>query len=511
LDAQIFNGTLVINYNGHGGPSAWCDERIFTTADIPSYNNLYRMPLYITATCDFGPYSNPAFKSAAEKLLSYNKGGAIALMTTTQLVFQYENQIMNSNYWKDGFKLMKNGKMPTLGDAFRLSKNRTYYNTIGDLTNYRKFALLGDPALQLAFPKEKMVADSLNGKSLAAAHDTLKALNVYELKGRVVDQFGNQLSNFNGTADITIFDKVKSVNTLGNNSESPKINYQLQTAQVAKSKVSVVNGIWIMKFIVPKDIDYAYGIGKISMYASSQTTDAQGFDTRIVIGGTGNSSLVDNKPPVIKPFMNSTAFVNGGITGSNATFIADISDDNGINTSGSGIGHDITATIDGNTAEQIVLNNFFESVKDTFTKGLVKYPIKNLAPGNHTITIRAWDILNNSSQATVDFVVVDAKEAQLERVYNYPNPFTTKTSFCFDHNFPGEPLYVTVQVYTVSGQMIRSIRQYVNGEGSRVNNIDWDGKDEMGDNIGRGVYMYKLHYKTQSGISVSKYQKLIKL
>jgi hypothetical protein len=188
-----------------------------------------------------------------------------------------------------------------------------------------------------------------------------------------------------------------------------------------------------------------------------------------------------------------------------------LSDDNGINTSGSSIGHDITAIIDENSAEPIVLNNFYDGEKDNFKAGEVRYPLKDLAVGKHTITVKAWDIVNNSNQATVDFVVKENTEAQMERVFNYPNPFTTNTNFCFEHNFPGEVLYVTVQVFSVNGSMVRSIHQIINAEGSRVDNIAWDGKDEMGDPIGKGVYLYKIYYKTQSGISVSKYQKLIKL
>jgi len=511
LDAQIFNGTSVINYNGHGGPSAWCDERIFTSGDITSYNNIYKLPLYITATCDFGPYNNPFLKSAAEKLLSYNKGGAIALMTTTQLVFQYENRIMNSDYWKTGFTKMSNGQMPTLGDALRLSKNRTYINGGSDLGNYRKFALLGDPALQLNTPTLKVVADSLNGVNIAQNPDTLKALNIYNLTGRVLDANGNTMTGFNGIADITIFDKAKQLSTLGNNAESPIMPYKLQNATVFRGKASVVNGVWKVKFIVPKDIDYNYGFGKISMYASNSAIDASGYDNRLVIGGTGNSNIVDNDGPVVKPYMNNTKFINGGITGKSSTLLVLLSDDNGINTSGSSIGHDITAIIDENSAEPIVLNNFYDGEKDNFKAGEVRYPLKDLAVGKHTITVKAWDIVNNSNQATVDFVVKENTEAQMERVFNYPNPFTTNTNFCFEHNFPGEVLYVTVQVFSVNGSMVRSIHQIINAEGSRVDNIAWDGKDEMGDPIGKGVYLYKIYYKTQSGISVSKYQKLIKL
>ncbi len=510
LDAQIFNGTFVVNYNGHGGPDAWCDERIFTTADIPNYQNLTKLPLYITATCDFGPFNVPSKKSAAEKLLNYSKGGAIALMTTTQLVFQYENRIMNADYWKKAFSPNKS-EIISLGEAYRRSKNETYLTSTFDLSNFRKFALLGDPALPLCVPSLTMQVDSLNGKSIAANPDTLKALNVCILKGSITNAAGVLQSNFTGTADITIYDKVKKIATLGNTPESPVMDYKLQTAVIFKGKASVENGLWKLKFVVPKDIDYNYGFGKISMYAANQTVDANGFEKRIVIGGSSNTNIIDNAGPIIKLFMNNEKFINGGITGPNSILLANLEDENGINTSGNSIGHDITAVLDANTTDPTIVNNFYTVVKDDYTKGIIRFPYKNLSPGKHTITLKAWDVLNNSSTATIDFVVQANTTAQLENILNYPNPFTTHTTFSFEHNYPGELLYVTVEIYSVNGSMVKSIRKVIATDGSRVEDVDWDGKDEYGDPIGKGVYLYKLHYKTQSGKSAAKYQKLIKL
>jgi hypothetical protein len=510
LDAQLYNGTLAVNYNGHGGIDAWCDERIFHTSDIPNYTNLYKLPLFITATCDFGPYTNPDKVSAGEKIVLFNKGGAIANITTTQLVFQYENQRINADFWRNAFN-KDNGRPVSIGESVSMAKNATYSAQKGSLSNYRKFVLLGDPALTLAVPKYDMQLDSVNGKSVNIGLDTISALDVCFFSGSVVDANGALLSNFNGTADITLFDKVKNLKTLGQHPASPVLDYDLQNDVVFKGKATVSNGKWRIKFIVPKDINYTYGAGKLSMYASSNIADAGGYSNKVVIGGVGSNNTSDNAGPIVRPFINDTTFINGGITGENASLIVLLSDDNGINTSSGSIGHDITAVLDGNDAEPIILNNFYEGATDDYTRGIVKYPLKNLAPGQHTLKVKAWDVLNNSNEATVDFVVNKRDNASIGRVFNYPNPFTTRTNFTFEHNFPGETLYVTIHIFSVNGTLVKQIRKVVNTESSRVTDIEWDGLDETGDPIGRGVYLYKVYFKTQSGKFAAKYEKLVKL
>ncbi len=513
MDAQIFNGSLFVNYNGHGGTVGWSEERILNTADINGYNNSLKMPIFITATCDFAPFDLPANKTCGELLYLYPKGGAIALLTTTAVVYQYQNQIMNRDYWKDGFRKMDNGKMPALGDALRLSKNRTYITpSVFDIyTNFRKFVLLGDPALMPAFPKDTVILDSVNGVALNGAIDTLKALNAYTLSGHVADASnGSLLSNFNGTVSVTVFDKPKKLSTLQNVPNSYKVNYSLQNAVVFKGNATVTNGKWKIYFLVPKDIDYSIGSAKISMYATNGVTDAAGAELSMVkIGGSSNATITDNIGPEIKPFMNNNKFINGGITSPNSTLYVELSDENGINTTGTSVGHDLIAYLDGNTSEPVVLNNFYEGTKDDYKSGVVRYPYKNLAEGKHTITVRAWDALNNSNTATVDFVVTNTGTALIDRLFNFPNPFTTNTSFTFEHNFPNEPLYVTIQIFSISGQVVKTIQQYVHSEGSRVNDISWDGRDQMGDKLGRGVYLYRVYYKTLTGKSTSKYEKLV--
>lgn len=512
--ANLYNGTFLMNYNGHGGPLGWCEERIFSMDDVNYLTNLNKLPLFITATCDFAPFDNPTINSAGEILLSKADGGAIALMTTTQLVYADQNRIMNLNYMKEGFLPMDNGKYPALGDAYRLSKNLRYVSSIDEFaaSNFRKFALLGDPGLPLAFPTHRVHTDSINGVSVQFSYDTLKALGKYTISGHVADVNGNLLSNYNGVVYPTLFDKPKKLTTLQNDpATSPKKDYEVQNSTIYKGKASVKNGKFSFSFVVPKDINYAIDLGKISYYASNETEDASGYDKKIFVGGSASNAPTDNTGPQIKPYLNDEKFVAGGITKANSTLLVKLFDENGINYTGTSVGHDITAILDNNAQNTFVLNDFFESDQDDYRSGLVRFPLNNLSEGQHTLTIKAWDVYNNSSEVQLPFVVVSSGEGNLAHVYNYPNPFTTRTQFMFEHNMPNENLYVTIHIFSITGKVVKSIRTMVNTPGTRVNDIEWDGRDEYGDRLGKGVYLYKLSVKSAGGFSDSKLQKLILL
>jgi hypothetical protein len=510
---QVINGTFLMNYNGHGGPSNWTSERILSSEDINSMDNTTKLPLFITATCDFATFDNPEKLSAGEMLMTKTNGGAIALMTTTQIVFSGENSIMNKDYIQNGFKKNSSGRYPTLGDAYRLSKNETYVATIDKSTaaNFRKFVLLGDPGLTLSFPKYQVFTDSINGVSINANPDTIKAKSKTTISGFIADENGQILNTFNGVAYPTIFDKAKKISTLGFDSENPKREYKLQSNAIYKGKVSVKNGRFSYTFVVPKDIDYAVEKGKISYYAENGVDDANGFDKKVMIGGSSLIPITDNIGPIIKAFINNEKFVNGGITNPNSTLILKLFDDNGINFSGNSVGHDITAIIDGNIQKTLVLNNFFEADLDSYQSGIVRFPMNNISEGKHTLMIKVWDVFNNSSEVRLDFEVVINTEGKLAHVYNYPNPFTTKTQFMFEHNMPNQNLALSIDVFSTTGKIVKSIRSSINTPGNRVSGIEWDGKDEFGEKLGKGVYFYKLGVKSANGFSESVLQKLILL
>ena len=243
---------------------------------------------------------------------------------------------------------------------------------------------------------------------------------------------------------------------------------------------------------MPKDINYQFGNGRLSLYAEDGLKDANGFFTNFIIGGTGNTISGDNTGPEIKPYLNDELFANGGITNQNPVLIVKLADSSGINTVGTGIGHDIVATLDNDNRKYFVLNDFYEGELNSYQKGIVRFQLPELEAGPHTLKIKAWDVLNNSNEAILDFIVAKDEELELSHVMNYPNPFTTSTNFWFEHNKPGQPLQVQIQIMTITGRTVKSFSRQITTDGNRSAEIQWDGKDDYGDKLGRGVYLYKL-------------------
>ncbi|MFC0775414.1 type IX secretion system sortase PorU [Terrimonas alba] len=507
INNQVFAGTLIWNFNGHGSPRRLAEETILDQDIVNSWNNPNRLPLFITATCDFAPYDNPLINSIGENILVRPKTGGIALMTTTRTVFAFSNRVMNDNYLKFALEPDANGKYRSLGGAVKEAKNYTY-QTSADITNNRKFTLLGDPALTLAFPVIKARPTTLNGKAIAQT-DTLSATEKIILEGVVTDFSGNLLSQFNGNIYAAVFDKPKQVTTLANDPGSTKTSFAIQSNILFKGKATVTAGKFAISFRVPKDINYQYGKGKLSLYAENGSQDGSGYFSNFLIGGTANELGNDKEGPEIKPFLNDEKFVNGSVTNELPVLILKLSDSSGINTVGTGIGHDIIATLDNDNNRFFILNDFYEGELNSYQKGSVRFQMPELEPGPHTLKIKAWDTMNNSNEVLLEFVVAKDEELSLQHVLNYPNPFATKTQFWFEHNKPGQDLKVRLQIFTLSGRVIKTMQKAINTTGNRSSELEWDGRDEYGDRVGKGVYFYKLTVIAPGRLKKEKIEKLV--
>ncbi len=504
---QLFNGTLIWNYNGHGGPRRLAEETVLDQQVIDNINNINKLPLFITATCDFAPYDNPLISSLGENILLRPKTGAIALMTTTRLVFAFSNRVMNNNYTRFALEPDVSGRYRSLGDATREAKNFTY-QTLSDIANIRKFTLLGDPAMTLGFPSLRVEVTRVNGLPAAQA-DTLSATEKIIMEGEVRDLAGNLLPDFNGFVYPTVFDKPQTVSTLANDPGSLVAPFQVQTAVLYRGKTTASNGRFSFEFRVPRDINYQYGNGKLSLYAEDGRMDANGHFTNFLVGGTGTDNTGDKEGPGIRLFLNDELFANGGLTDQNPVLIVKLEDSSGINTTGTGIGHDIVATLDNDNRRFFILNDFYTGDLNSYQRGTVRFQLPELEPGHHSLRLKAWDVLNNSNEATLEFTVAKKEELELSHVLNYPNPFTSKTNFWFEHNKPGQALQVQVQIITISGRVVKTIRRTVTTEGNRSESIEWDGRDEYGDKLGRGVYLYRLRVMTPAGMRKAVMEKLV--
>jgi hypothetical protein len=504
ISDRVQRGALIVNYVGHGGEVGLAEERVVTIPQIQSWNNINAMNLFVSATCEFTKYDDPSRVSAGEWASLNPNGAAIALMTTTRSVYFGVNSNTGLAFYRNVFQRDSQGNPRTFGEIVQRTKNEA-----GNSDNKRSFTLIGDPALKIALPKFKIITDSINGKNPLVVIDTLKALSKVTIKGHLENFNGETLNSFTGVVVPSIFDKIKTQKTLGQDPTSPILSYELQRNIVYKGKASINAGYFEFSFVVPKDIALNFGDGKISYYAFNDNDDAFGYDTTFIIGGIDPNGIVDNQGPTLEAFMNDEKFVNGSVTDSEPVLLLKAFDENGINTVGNGIGHDILAILDGDVANPINLNDFYVSELDNFQKGEIRYQLKNLEKGKHNLEIKIWDVNNNSSAIIIDFIVQEKEEPKLDHVYNYPNPFTTKTSFIFEHNQACNSLETQIQIFTVSGRLVKTINTIVPTTGFRAEGIEWDGKDEYQDQLAKGVYVYRLKIKNSDGLTTEKTEKLV--
>ena len=501
INERIDRGVFLINFTGHGGELGWTEERILGLDDISTWSNENRLPLFMTATCEFSRYDDPSRNSAGEEVFLKEKAGAIALFSTSRIVFTSGNMDLNRAFLAQIFEENEDGTRPTMGDLFRKTKN-----TVSNIssTNHRNFTLLGDPALCLAYPKHQIV--------LTEVQDSIKALGTVKMRGKVVDENGNLLSDFNGEVYPKVYDKSITYQTLGQDA-SPILDFDLQNALIFKGKSSVVNGEFAFEFIVPKDISYNYGNGKVSLYAvgtvNGELTDAAGFNKAFLIGGTSEQFIDDLEGPQISLFINDTLFQNGGLTDENPDLLALLYDENGVNTIGNGIGHDAIAILDENTTNPVVLNDYYESDIDSYQSGEIRYPFTELEDGLHTLSVKVWDVFNNSSEAHTEFVVSSSQSLSIENLMNHPNPMANFTAFYFEHNQVNLPMDVTLEIIDMQGRVINILQDRLVPEGYRYGPLRWNGKSSDGIHLSSGIYLYKVVATAQNGEILEKSAKLI--
>jgi len=497
-------GAIVLNYFGHGGEDGLAHEAIYTKEMAEELRNINNLPCFVTVTCEFTKFDNPLRITAGELTFQNKEGGAISLVTTTRAVYigvgiEFNRKLANPMF---GYNM----DVPIVpAEALRLTKNDITYKS------RRVIFYVGDPALPLAFPKKDIRITKLNGIPIEQATDTLKALSRVKVEGEVLNESGQVATNYNGTLESKVFDKNVMRRTLDNDNNNVFMDFITLGEGMYNGRSSITNGRFQFEFVVPRDIQIPVGKGRISLYGKqeNQLEDRTGVNLDIAVGGLDENAPIDNEGPLIKLYMNDESFVSGGVTNNKPVLIAKLEDENGINTT-SGIGHDIVAILDGDEANPFVLNEFYQTEVDDFTRGTTQYKFSDLSDGLHTLTLKAWDVYNNSSTTEIQFVVAGNDKLEITRVLNYPNPFVNYTEFWFNHNRPYEPLDVQVQVFTVTGKIVWTKNDTINTDGFLSRDIVWDGRDDFGDRIGKGVYVYKITVKsTLTNQRVEKFEKLV--
>lgn len=514
IDRTMFKGVLAINYFGHGGPKGWAQERVLKIENILNWDNLDRLPLFMTATCTFTGYDAPSYRSAGEEVFLSPKGGAFALFSTTRAVFISDNERLVQGVFDVMFDKI-DGKYQTIGAILARSKNESS----AGYSNSRRFCLIGDPSMNLALPKYNIATTVINNHDVSdGMPDTLRALQEVEIEGIITDENGELMSNFNGSVYPTIFDKKTTQTTLGNDPRNLVNSFELQKSVLFKGKATVENGKFSFTFVMPKDINYEYGPGKISYYAEDGiATDASGSYKNIIVGQAAPDAPEDDEGPTVEVFMNTEDFISGGITDANPVIFIKLADDTGINVAGNSIGHDLTAVLDGNTQNTFVMNDFYESELNNYRKGFVKYPLSNLEEGLHRVDVTAWDVSNNFGVGSTEFIVATSEENALLNVFNFPNPFVDQTCISFETNLAGELLDVKVEIFAMNGQLAKVIETEMEPTGYRLGKgecISWDGTSDGGAPLAKGVYVYRVTIKgvDNEGIkAVSEFEKMVML
>ncbi|MDR2963773.1 MAG: type IX secretion system sortase PorU [Bacteroidales bacterium] len=503
VNERMIKGTLVFNYTGHGHYTRLAQEYALTTAMVELWKNSEKLPLVITAACGIAPYDNPKINSLGEKLFLQKDGGAIALFSTTRTVYSNLNEMLNAKIYEYLFERNDAGEQLTIGESLRKAKNSLGQSDL----NKRKFALLGDPAMLLAIPQQTVTLDSIDTYAIDDYDRPLQANQKVRLGGSVRGYNNEILSDYNGELLITIFDKPQMVETLANDG-SDKIKFEVQKNILFRGWATVVNGRFDAQVIVPQDISYTAGRGKINFFANSGSVQAAG-SYFIAINGSAENEEKDETPPRVELFLNSYNFVQGGVTNENPLLLVKLSDDkSGINISDIAIGHNIVLIIDGDERNPIVLNDSYVADRDSYTSGTLRYQLLQLSEGEHTIVLRVWDTQNNVREEMLTFSVAHSHNLSLGRVLAYPNPVSGSVlTISFEHNQANEDLQVSLLVYDMMGNQVAFVQQTMKAQAK--NSLQWNCQTTNGARLREGIYNCVLRIHSPRGMQQVSLQKIV--
>ena len=523
IKKQQANGALIIDYAGHGSPTSISHEAVLTIKDFEAFKGS-NLPLWVTASCEIMPFDSNE-ETIGEKAILNAQGGAVAFYGTTRTVYAPQNKKINTAFMRYVLTYDENGKPITLGEAQRQAKNHLVTSGIETTKNKLQYSLLGDPALSLALPTYNAVIDEING--IAVEGDKmpqLRAGDKVSIKGHIerpsksplkgdLEGNGEKVINFSGTLDAMVRDTKERIKCKLNNTTSEGADTAFiftdrkNTLYHGTSKVE--NGEFTFSFAVPKDINYSDGTGIINVYAYDATLNASahGACEKFTVNGS-NIAENDSIGPSIYCYLNSEDFTFGGEVNSTPFFVAQISDKDGINASGAGIGHDMTLIIDGDIEKTYNLNDNFTFDYESYTSGQTYYALPALSEGKHTLKFRAWDILNNPSTTTLDFVVKKDIQPNIVDVYATNNPARESTTFVVEHNFCGADLDLAIDIMDTSGRLLWSTSE----SGTATTNTiayKWDLCTDSGAKLNTGIYLYRIKLSSNGSSYASKAKKLL--
>ena len=471
LHQRMNNGCLLINYIGHGSATYLGTERYVELNDLEGYKNTDRLPLFVTSTCSYGRYDMINAICGAE--------ASVLAPAATVAIISASRPITHSERFNNDVVQFALDPHNTIGDALRLAKGRTNVSPC--------ICLLGDPALRLSQPKHRVVVTHINHHPVEeGVDDTATVLSRVTVSGEIQDSNGMLLEDFDGSLYPIVFDRTMQSKTLANDNPGTEVTFTQQKNVLYRGRHSIEGGRFEYSFVVPQDVAYQYAYAKLSHYARSTNDHASGCYNQLLLGGMNDTAIVSESAPRIRLFIGDTNFRSGGITDNSPTLLAMLIDSAGIN-AGSGLGHDITATIDGNPGSMVVLNSLFEPDVEKVGCGSVSYQFSNLAAGPHTLTVKAWNIFNISSEETIAFNVYNPDTLSISSLQCSPNPTNTQTQFTLEVNNTTHIASVELQLFNSHGQKVYSITPTVNSDSYVVGPVAWDAQS-----VAPGLYLARM-------------------
>jgi hypothetical protein len=496
IQESIQAGTLVFNYTGHGNYLRLTEEAVISKSEIQSWNNAGKLPIMVTASCDFAPYDQPATPPIGFDALMQNEKGIIALVAANRLVFAYSNKQINDAFMQALLVPNSKGLYSTIGQALQAAKNYNF-NQNGDRLNAFKFGLMGDPAMRIAQPKYQINCTNLNQLPWS---DTLflKAGEKYTIKGNLSAK-SQVIQNFNGLMDMVLWDAPSTKKTLANQTTSQSVPIETQEQALFKGKATVKNGQFEISFILPGALPSSNSAAlKLQLYAYNDTADASLQFQSIFIQGETTQNRLDTTGPSIDSYVNAPHFKSGDWVTAPATLFVKLNDSSGIQSSGNQLGHDLKLIIDDTVVKNYNLNSFFSYDMNAYQSGIIEYPLPVLEAGKHRLIIKAWDLLGNVSKDTILIEVPSKKNSNIRNLMVIPNPVQTNAKFSFELKNSIDPMMVQLEVFDASGSRHFSISQKIQPSGNKIM-MDWNGLSTNGGLLLPGKYYYRI-IVTQNGL-----------
>lgn len=504
MNKKLREGLSLINYTGHGNTTSWSDEKVLTQQIIDKFS-YSKLPLWITATCDFCRFDALA-TSAGESIFLNEKSGGIALYTTVRVAYAGTNEIINRHFLESLFTQDANGQYPVLGDVVKETKRKH--------TGPRNlnFTFIGDPAIKLNLPTYKIRVSTINGKDVALDTPNFRAYDEVVVEGEILSQDNLSVDNFNGKLDVKVMDSKVAITTRNNFRNESAFKYEDYKNLVYKGSTQVQNGKFSFSFYVPGNISYSGKAGKMILYASDseQKIEAKGNFTNYKVQGTSDDPLDDHEgPEIVKLYLNDSTFVSGDKVNTTPFFYARLWDQTGVDITEGGVGHDVMLMIDNKPFTSYNLNSYYNNIFGRKGEGEVRFGIPQLSAGMHEAVFKVWDVMGNPTTYTFRFEVDESLKPFITNIVATPTPAKGNVEFHLTHNRPESQMKVGIMVYDIAGRLHWKHEETGSSELFKDYVIDWDLRNNSGSHVRPGVYIYRAAISTNNSKEATEAKKMI--